>query len=155
MDLSPFWKGLYSKRKEFAPLGRVYLFSEGFWRTRRQTGSQKCCLPFEKWQEIFQIYQVPLILHILISTGNCQLHILLLKQQIIITYPKQWDILTLVQLKPDIPCICKQCRSRSVGFWRSQLIWIYTVCCSVCEFISINWIKESDWLTVRSGCGIW
>ena len=22
----------------------------------------------------------------------------------------------------------KQCRSRSVGFWRSQLIWIYTVC---------------------------
>ena len=22
----------------------------------------------------------------------------------------------------------KQCRSRSVGFWRSQLIWIYTIC---------------------------
>ena len=22
----------------------------------------------------------------------------------------------------------KQCRSRSVGFWRSKLIWIYTVC---------------------------
>ena len=38
--------------------------------------------------------------------------------------------LTLVLLNPDIPCLCKQCRSRSVGFWRSQLIlplsmWIY------------------------------
>ena len=25
-------------------------------------------------------------------------------------------ILTLVLLNPDIPCLCKQCRSRSVGF---------------------------------------
>ena len=32
--------------------------------------------------------------------------------------------LTLVLLNPDIPYICKQCRSRSVGFW----IWICTVC---------------------------
>ena len=24
-------------------------------------------------------------------------------------------------------CLCKQCRSRSVGFWRSQLIWVCTV----------------------------
>ena len=37
-------------------------------------------------------------------------------------------LLTLVLLNPDIPCLCKQCRSRSVGFWRSQLIWICTVC---------------------------
>ena len=36
--------------------------------------------------------------------------------------------LTLVLLNPDIPCLCKQCRSRSVGFWRSQLIWLCTVC---------------------------
>ena len=27
-----------------------------------------------------------------------------------------WCILTLVLLSPDIPCLCKQCRSRSVGF---------------------------------------
>ena len=27
--------------------------------------------------------------------------------------------------------IDKQCRSRSIGFWRSQLIWIYTVCKSM------------------------
>ena len=51
-------------------------------------------------------------------------------------------------------CLCKQCRSRSVGFFRSQLIWIYTVCHSVCEFISVIWIKQSDWLKIWIGCGI-
>ena len=30
-------------------------------------------------------------------------------------------ILTLVLLNPDISYLYKQCRSRSVGFWRSQL----------------------------------
>ena len=49
--------------------------------------------------------------------------------------------LTLVLLDPDIPCLCKQCRSRSVGCWRSQLIWTCTVCHSECEFISKIWIK--------------
>ena len=34
------------------------------------------------------------------------------------------------------------------------LIWICTVCHSVCEFISTIWIKESDWLTIRSGRSI-
>ena len=63
-------------------------------------------------------------------------------------------LLTLVLLNPDIPCLCKQCRSRSVGFWRSQLIWICTVWHSVCEFVSTTWIKQSDWLKSRSGCGI-
>ena len=38
------------------------------------------------------------------------------------------DKLTLVLLNPDMPCLCKQCRSTSVGFWRSQMIWICTVC---------------------------
>ena len=37
-------------------------------------------------------------------------------------------LLTLVLLSPDMSCLCKQCRSRSVGFFRSQLIWICTVC---------------------------
>ena len=36
-------------------------------------------------------------------------------------------VLTLVLLNPDIPCLCKQCRSRSGGFWRGHLIWICTV----------------------------
>ena len=49
--------------------------------------------------------------------------------------------LTLVLLNPGMPCFCKQCRSRSVGFWRSQLIWICTVCYLVCEFVSTTWIK--------------
>ena len=64
------------------------------------------------------------------------------------------DILTLVLLNPDIPCLCKQCWSRSVGFWRSQLIWICTVCHQVCEFIATIKIKKSDWLKMRSGHGI-
>ena len=70
-------------------------------------------------------------------------------------YPLEYVILvlTLVLLNPDIPCLCKQCRSRSVGFWRSQLIWICTVCHSVCESISTTLIKYSDWLKIRNGCG--
>ena len=48
----------------------------------------------------------------------------------------------------------QKCRSRSVGFFRGQLIWICTVCHSACEFISTIWIKESDWLTIRSRRGI-
>ena len=37
-----------------------------------------------------------------------------------------WEnTLTLVLLNPDIPWLCKQCRSRSVGFFRSQLIWTW------------------------------
>ena len=38
------------------------------------------------------------------------------------------ELLTLVLLNLDIPCLCKQCRSWAVGFWRSQLIWICAVC---------------------------
>ena len=62
--------------------------------------------------------------------------------------------LTLVLLNLDIHCFCKQCRSRSVGFWRSQLIWICTVCHLVFEFIATIWIKQFDWLKIRSGHGI-
>ena len=30
---------------------------------------------------------------------------------------EKWTvILTLVMLNPDVPCLCKECRSRSVGF---------------------------------------
>ena len=42
--------------------------------------------------------------------------------------PHEKEFLTLVLLNPDIPYLCKQCRSWSDGFWRSQLIWICTVC---------------------------
>ena len=40
-----------------------------------------------------------------------------------------------------MPCLNKQCRSRSVGFWRSQLIWICTVCHYIYEFLSKTWIQ--------------
>ena len=56
--------------------------------------------------------------------------------------------------EPGYTCLCKQCRSRWVGFFRSQLIWICTVCHQVCEFIATIQIKQSDWLKIRSGCGI-
>ena len=50
------------------------------------------------------------------------------KQQRYRAFFQAFHHLTLVLLNPDIPCLCKQCRSRSVGFWRSQLIWICSVC---------------------------
>ena len=49
--------------------------------------------------------------------------------------------------------LSKQCSSRSVGFFRSQLVWICAVFQSVCAFVSTTWIKESDRLAVISGCG--
>ena len=64
------------------------------------------------------------------------------------------DILNLALLNQDMPRLCKQCRSRSVGFWRSQLIWICTVCHSVYKFISTIWIKSSDLQKSWSGRGI-
>ena len=61
--------------------------------------------------------------------------------------------LTLVMLNLDMSCLCKQCRSRLVDFFRSQLICICTVCHLVSEFISTICIKESDWLKIRNGHG--
>ena len=37
---------------------------------------------------------------------------------------------------------------------RGQLIWIYTVCLSVCKFIPTVWIKWFDWLKIWKGRGI-
>lgn len=41
--------------------------------------------------------------------------------------------------------ICKKCRSRSAGFWRSCLIRIYTVCHAVCGFYG-NKLYQKIWL---------
>ena len=43
--------------------------------------------------------------------------------------------LTQVLLSPNMPCLTKQCRYRSVGFFRSQLIWICAVCHLVSELV--------------------
>ena len=56
--------------------------------------------------------------------GICIMHAF----QEIILQMERITALNLVLLNPDIPCLCKQCRSRSVCFCRSQLIWICTVC---------------------------
>ena len=55
--------------------------------------------------------------------------------------------LTLVLLIPHLPCLCIQYRSRSV-------VSEEAICHSLCEFILTICIKESDWLTIRNGCGI-
>ena len=49
---------------------------------------------------------------------------------------------------------CPVLANRLVGFWRSQLIWICSVCHLICEFLSKTRIKWSDWLEIRSGHGI-
>ena len=60
--LPPFWKGIHSKRKEFAPLGskffplRVGTFSEGDYMQERKQ-SQKLS-PLYRMAEIYQVYQV-------------------------------------------------------------------------------------------------
>ena len=60
--------------------------------------------------------------------------------------------LTLVLLNLDMPCLTKQCRSRPVGFWISQLIWI---CLSFSMWISISNLDQVIWFAwIRSGCGI-
>ena len=63
-------------------------------------------------------------------------------------------MLSLVLLTQIYSAFAKQCRSRSVGFWRSRLIWICTVCHEVCKFVSTTRIKQFDWLKIRNGCGI-
>ena len=45
--------------------------------------------------------------------------------------------------KPEYAHLCKKHRTRSVGFWRSQLIWICTVWHSVCEFVSTTLIYSA------------
>ena len=53
-NFAPFYRGVFSKRKEFAPHGskffpsRVDPFLEGNWGTGKQTESHKSCLPCEK-----------------------------------------------------------------------------------------------------------
>ena len=100
-----------------------------------------CC----KWENKI-LYQTVQMDRLILAFTACLCH----QYQFVILY----IILTLVLLNLDIPCLCKQCRARSVGFFRSQLIWLCTVCHSVFEFISTTWIKQSDWLKIGNGPGI-
>ena len=62
--------------------------------------------------------------------------------------------LTLVMINPDIPCLCKECRSDQLASFRSQLIWICSL--SICMWIYSNNLEQanSDLLKIRSGRGI-
>ena len=63
--------------------------------------------------------------------------------------------LTLVQVNPDMSCLCKQCRSRSVGFLKKPTdldlhclpfsIWIY-----INNLDQVIWLAEN----IRIGRGI-
>ena len=65
-----------------------------------------------------------------------------------------WSNFNPCPAEPRQALLCKQCRSRSVGFWRSQLIWICNVWHLVCEVALTTWIKHSNWLRIRYGHGI-
>ena len=56
--LLSFQSTSFSPWKLFLPF-RVDPFSEGDWCAENQTGSHKCCLPYQNWQTIYQVYQVP------------------------------------------------------------------------------------------------
>ena len=93
------------------------------------------------------------------SANHLSTHTLLIlirrctEQHLIWVYSLYSD-LSVPMLNPDISCLCKQCRSRSVGFWRSQLNWICTVSLSVCEFIATIRTKQAAWPKIRNGRGI-
>ena len=68
MILLLVWKGVYSKRKEFAPLGSEFfpfradpLYSLLLFG--KQIGSHKSCLPCNKWSKIIKVYPVPEIFY--------------------------------------------------------------------------------------------
>ena len=54
--------------------------------------------------------------------------------------PFNTTTLPLVLLNPDIPCLCRQCRSRSVGFWEAN--WSGSKLFAI-QYVNIStiWIK--------------
>ena len=59
-------------------------------------------------------------------------HLLKILPRVLSGNQVSFDFLTLVLLNPDIPCLCKQCKSRSVGFWiysnnPDQIIWLLKI----------------------------
>ena len=83
------------------------------------------------------LYQIPFLLTLSFLELECSFYYLL----------------TLVLLNPDMPCLYKECRSRSVGFCRSPGSALFVIEYVTWLFVN-NWIKPTDWLTIRSGHGI-
>ena len=119
--LPPYWKGVYSLGSQsflldqtpFRRVQKVYKIAN------RKSG--KLC---QKWQKIYYVY----LFHYHEIWQNFKIQTTPPLRAALAVLNGFFLNLTLVLLNPDIPCLCKQCRSRSVGFWRSQLIWICTVC---------------------------
>ena len=65
-------------------------------------------------------------------------------------------MLTPVLLSPDIcPAFANSTDPDQLASETDlDLHWVCTCCHPVCEFVSTTWIKLSDWLTIKSGCGI-
>ena len=55
---------------------------------------------------------------------------------------EHWVMLKLVLLNQDMPCLCKQCRSRSVGFWTDLDLH----CLPFSIWICINNLDQVNWL---------
>ena len=83
----PFWKGIYSKSKEFAPIGSKFFpfRKDPFSKGRLNTDDRIALAPTR--------------------TPHSTLSI---------TFIRDTYSLTLVLLNPDMPCFCKQCRVKSI-----------------------------------------
>ena len=119
------------------------------------------------WKFSSQIYKfiqwminLPFSIVVLIGLPYSQLHML---RKICITFDyhshwlQLWSFLPVLQmltlLRPDRPCICKQCRSRSSG----ETNWSGSVLFAI-QYM--NWCQQSGlsyligWKLITSGCGI-
>ena len=74
----------------------------------------------EKYESVSGIYDIRAFL----SKFSLSLRIRVIWASTKIIIMWVWSCrLTLVLLNPDISCLCKQCRSRSVAFFRQQRFW--------------------------------
>ena len=165
---SPFWKWIFSKRNKFGrPIGSKFIifgldpFPEGRQTILTELSPLKVN-PFplsEKWNNFITWLQQLFcwLAHYPHLTCNHPCMFIFKETKFIpdcknyhfssclsiffrLEALKKKGLLTLVLLNVEIYCLCKQCRSRLVGFFRSQLIWICTVCHSLWEFIWVVWI---------------
>ena len=138
--LRPFWKGVLSKTKEFAPTGWIFF---PFIVKHFQKGGKTIwqLSPLEPYS--FPLTQILISIPLTKSYSNvtfsslnignkgfCLLTLVLLNKLKCYAYFQfSGNQITWSSLLIQIHILKgKQCRSRSVGFFRSQLIWIYTVC---------------------------
>ena len=102
-DLLSFLKGVFSKRKEFAPLGskffpfRVDPFSEEALYAGKQTGSHKSCLPCKKKSKINSPSRIqsPKIYLKGFDYYTCIIHI-----PVIVVFSSPWTLYSILLFSP-------------------------------------------------------